>query len=246
MAKFVDVEHLLQWAYRELLKARPPVGPAAPNSRIAIASYCVLGTRVDVSSPVHRAPYVPHPDALILDSAVRELPSIVVVADSAASLLDDYPGLSKLGVRAVKDASFNMRELVQRCAKRGARPPYDFGRFDLAPAVGRNGKAVLCGTRYAKNRYSKGAHHKHELMGPDVSYVMLGRAQYVVWQDALCRLVAALQGQLQHHVATGPQAPPAPWRPSGKVSHQFIQCPACGGWGRDTVSAQMAPMATVA
>lgn len=92
--KKMDIENLLQWAIREELpkaqsKAANPAGLVSQFGRLAD-----LGVRIDVSRRAFDlVDREPHPDALAVAEAMRQLEPLVLTAQECATLLTDYVAL---------------------------------------------------------------------------------------------------------------------------------------------------------
>jgi hypothetical protein len=105
--------------------------------------------------------------------------------------------------------TFRAKALVTMHASGGTRP--DWSDREPMPhrvqaAKGKNAKIV--GECEGRNRYSLGAYCPIEWLPSPVSIIM-GRAEYAVWWDAMNWLVANLD--LADYVALPPRAPPTPW-----------------------------------
>jgi hypothetical protein len=227
--KSIDIERLLQWAFRdELPKRRRPIAARAESN---IWSYCDLGTRIDRShydrDPVGFSPGEPHPEAVIVENAVVSLSQrYYFCADSnpadddrtklerdlalIRTLLPEAPLLAHLGYDEVIKTPFNLVAIVHSKARQAVRPSYHLGPMVPCKVLGGNGQPILVGQCYGKGRYSEGAHNLLEYK-PSPAQVMSARAHYAVWHAALARLVAMLAGKLKEHRVTGPAAPAEPW-----------------------------------
>jgi hypothetical protein len=216
----LDIERLVQWAYRvELPKARRSSFQAtAPSAWSIVERHLALGVKVDVSAAGARAarPAIgddPHPDALIVERVVDGLSrgALVDWPRSAASLLGEFAAFVADAEPAVARYTFNEFALVVGCAESAARPSWRIGQPQVRPACGKNGKPALVGTRFASARYSIGARCPLEFHSPSIDQVIIARAAYAVWHAGLTRLAADLKGRLRAHIALSPTASAQPW-----------------------------------
>lgn len=207
MRQSVEIERLLQWAFRELPN-RAAFGPRGPGSAWQIAeSYAQLGCRVDVSPSSRSA--IPHRDALIIADEVAGLRgSLAIDFDQwKAFLLGDLLPLA--AEIANPQISVSEVDLVEVHARTGASPDWCRLPPKASAIIERNGKPKVCGKRYGKDRYIEGAHCP--LRWVDVAGIARARAQYTVWRGALDRLAKSLNGKLKDYAASPPAALPAPW-----------------------------------
>lgn len=213
--KFVSIEKLLQWAFREELPKRQQA-PAAPRS--ALSS---LGVRVNVS---FRDRGFPHRDALIIAAHVEALGSDLLELNTRRWLefiLDDLINLDSERFEFWIDKG----ALVERSAVTMRRPQWDVGSRRAGPLMSRNGKPRMRGDRYGKDRYSEGSYCPLR-WSPSIRSIALARTNYFVWQDALCELARSLNGKLSDFSPTPPMAGSAPWlRPSSVLSFGSTETP---------------------
>lgn len=216
----MDIEKLLQWAFRDELPKRsmPALGPGyiSPLARLVD-----MGTLIDETAGEPGFPAAlgePDPDALVVEAIVSSLADCEIdwpatrreVVGPVGGLLDDRdPTLASLTIGTVG--------LVAIHARMGTRP-----RWDLWPApepvIGRNGKPIvqflaedgtLAEGRRARH-YGPGARCPIDWF-PTPREVAFARVEYSIWWQALDTLADALEGQLRSVVALPPGAHPSPW-----------------------------------
>lgn len=227
----VDIENLLVWVYRDEID-KQAVGGLAGWERLIY-----LGTNVDESErtswklPVALGP--PHPDALRIDYAVRQLEDVAVdwafvrrhlmpdlyrwleLADQVefthrAELLSDRTA------RVVKDrmTTSAMRTsptaLVMMHARSRSRPIWDLGPVTVNRIVGKNGKPVVDGLTPGR-RYAHGASCPLQL-DPPAPEIAAARFEYLAWRTALVQIADQLASwNLADHVVLRPAAAEMPW-----------------------------------
>ena len=214
----IDIERLLSWAYRSELPKSGASRLHPPSNWSSTAQALALGTRIDTSGAGSRYAAeiggAPHADALAIAAEVGSLSKAIEVdiEQSGKALLGDLAMLA--GSTPMAPPTLNERTLVIDCADAGCRPAWRFGNPQPRPLLGRNGKPVLIGQRFASARYSIGAVCPLSWEGPTIEQIALGRARYAVWHAALIKVAARLKGKLKEHDATGPSAPAQPWNSS--------------------------------
>lgn len=228
MKEQIDIERLLEWAYREhcidrqvsLLK---PVGPSRSVSG-NLGQYVELGTRVDNSGSALKTLGLKLPeDAMIVHDAVLSAGEMwiewksddeVVIWDraSAAGASQQIEKLEGQWVRRPitpngRVAAFAVRveqaatvALLIVNAKNGARPDWFEG---WSAPEGRRARDTLPTDRRGRLRKRTEA--------ASIEDVMHGRAIYAVWRAALALLAIDLDGALQRWSVTGPIAAESPW-----------------------------------
>jgi hypothetical protein len=206
----IDIERLLQWAYRDELPKREIGGLTGWESDILL-----LGTRIDTSGydrgepgfPVAMGP--PHPDALMIDYQVRALPEIKIDWEATSAILMGHLS-SYVDVRdfAISALGFELPALVQMHARMGTRPDWRVGEIKLKRVNGANGKPVVNGLTRG-GRYGSGAHSPLQL-DPPATEIACARAEYMAWRSALQWLVDE-KWSLESYVVTAPAAAEAPW-----------------------------------
>ncbi|WEK04549.1 MAG: hypothetical protein P0Y65_20630 [Candidatus Devosia phytovorans] len=186
MAKTIDVEDLLVWAFRDqkIENVANGMRPKAPrgSSASSLGELLTLGTRVDTSSA--GANFLGsarcHEDAAVIYDAVMSLPP---------------------------EAWF----VVIKHARTGTRPDwYPEGPGRWVTPLDRSGKPKRLWRDPARQRGDLGP-APAEFIGTRHSTVASGRAEYVLWYAALADLVGMLNVEMVDHAATGPEAPLAPW-----------------------------------
>ncbi len=208
MGQSVEIEKLLQWAFRSELPKCESAGPrTAQSAWLSVEGYARLGCRVDVS-PVLRSA-IPHRDALVIADQVAGLRGHLRIDFNqwGQFLLGDLLPLAQgiespqLGVSEV--------DLVETHARAGVSPDWCRLPPKAGAVIERNGKPRVCGKRYGKDRYSEGAHCP--LLWVDLTRIARLRAEYTVWRGSLDRLAKSLDGKLKHFSPSPPAALPAPW-----------------------------------
>jgi hypothetical protein len=228
MKEQIDIERLLEWAYREhcidrqvsLLK---PVGPSKSVSG-NLGQYVELGTRVDNSGAALKAQGLRLPeDAMIVHDAVLSTGEMwiewkrddeVVIWDRASAVgasqqIEKVAGqwLRRPITPNGRVASFGV--VVEQAAtvalliihaKNAARPEWFEG---WSAREGRPARDTLPTDRRGRVR------KRSEIAS--IESVMHGRAVYAVWRAALALLAIELDGALQRWTVTGPAAPESPW-----------------------------------
>lgn len=202
MKRPVEIERLLQWAFRELPN-RAAFGPRGAQSAWQRAQYgCPIS-----SSPSSSA--IPHRDALIIVDEVAGLRGRLAIDFDRwkAFLLGDLLPLA-VGIDDPK-ISVSGGDLVEVHARTGVPPDWRRLPPRAKPIIERNGKPRVKGKRYGKDRYSEGA--ECPLRWVDLAEIARSRAEYAVWRGSLDQLVKSLNGKLKDHIASPPAALPAPW-----------------------------------
>jgi hypothetical protein len=228
MKKKIDIEKLLQWAFREEL----PKGHAVEASAWSlIETFGQLGARVDVSARGSSSgglgfvPGEPHPDALAVAAAVRSMSREHRFSKTdCAGLLGDYAGVGELAIGAMAGVAFNLRALIIRCAALGAPMVWDIGvprlcrvtRLDNQHAIvfGLDDAGQLIELRSdKKGRYPIGSAPRCHLewTEPSIEQLLETRAEYAAWRHALASLALDLANRLGDIEATGPLRPADPW-----------------------------------
>lgn len=212
----IDIEKALIWAYRDELP-KQSVGGLTGWERSIFLGYIDDKPR-EYSLPVALGP--PHPDALLLDHAVRNLPTIGIDwKRSREHLMGDLAGWLTDDNARVAHMSVSSAALVMGFARMGARPRWDLGAARVRPKLGKNGKpeiyfvddagALVCGITTTGRRYGPGARCKTYL-DPDPAEIASARFEYLVWRQALASLVKG-SWNYADHILTGPTAAAAPW-----------------------------------
>lgn len=234
MKKQIEIERLLQWAFREELPKGLPV-TATPWE--AISRFTALGVRIDTSgygpadNALGRVPGEPHDDAAAIAFHVKRLPKNLSLGseDDARYLLGVLFDLDRDAVMAVMRASYNMAAIVIHHAVMGSAPEWDLGSptpsavrraSDGKPAVmgfDRDGEFVTlkanAGRRGMIEPYNLWQSPRSLLKWDDPSVGMIAeaRAEFTIWHAGLVRLCDELNAVMRDHAALAPSLPPAPW-----------------------------------
>lgn len=224
----VEIERLVQWAYRDELPKRG-IGDVA-NSWKPMSDYRDLLTVVDDDPGFPVIMGMTHPDALTIERAVQGLQTEVALDWHACRglLMGDLPHLAPRGNPLLDRAShdgkslepriFSEVALVESCARMGTRPQWDIGIPSPQRVIGKNNRPVLVGGSEGNGRYTYGSYCPLKYTAPTIEQLILRRFEYMVWRGGLDSLAGILRGWLlRAHVALKPTAPVAPWldvRPS--------------------------------
>lgn len=220
----IDIEALLEWAYRTQCVDRQTAAfsPRGPSSSPAgsLAQYITLGTRVDTPSFAARAHGLRTPDdADVIHGAVLGLDRLWLqwraggdvtvwdrdAAEAAGLEIVLAHGHAELRSRRASAAliapleTVHLSPLVILHARAGTRPDC---HLDWRAPVG--ARAADGAARDRRGRLRRGSALDFEL-------VAHARALYAVWRASLGVLAAALDGELDGFVVTGPAAPDSPW-----------------------------------
>lgn len=226
----VEIEKLLQWAYREELP-KQIVGGLTGWEHLVL-----LGTAVDTSRKESGFPVVmgpPHPDALLIDHAVRSLEDIVVDwTQSRATLahgLDHWSSPEKI---ALKQMRFQTAGLITMHARMGTRPPWDLGPLTVRPVRGRNGKpiiqwlddkGILIDGRTKARHYGPRARCPLQY-DPPPAEVIFARAEYAVWHAGLRLMTETICAwKSTEHIPLPPAAAPTPWLNDTEKKSRIVQ-----------------------
>jgi hypothetical protein len=235
--KIIDIEKLLHWAMREEL----PKGQAVTASAWDIVSqYAALGVRVDVSyGGLGFVPGDPHPDAIIVADAIRDLDTEARFGHrvEVLPLFGDLAAIAGDAVDAVMSATFNPRAIVISKATQGTRPKWQFdepeprqvfvearnARGEVRPMAvvhGVDADGDLIAMKKNRGRAFKRDGEYNLAMSPrspiewcDPAPLSIAdaRAEYVAWHTALATLADDLAHKLEDHLPTGPTVPMLPW-----------------------------------
>ncbi len=235
----LEVEALLQWAYRDELPKK-----YMSSAEGIWASIEELGHNGGID-PGHgaaqRYPHygLPHPDAIDIEKAVSAIPDYPLDWQSEAEVLlgplvalimpakAPQTPAQRFSVASWGYGPAKVRErlepprgvlapilrpaaLVAMHSKMGSRPNW----FDDIPIVlpvsaVRGPNAAIVGQCWAKNVYSPGSYCPIE-WSPSPITIAEDRADYLAWHRALQHLAATLE--LAGHVVLPPTAPEFPWR----------------------------------
>jgi hypothetical protein len=225
----IDIEQLLDWAYRvqrvdRQIAAFSPRGPSISPSA-SVAQLLTLGTRVDTSGFAARALSVRLPD----DASI--------VHDAVLSLGDMWLEWSELDQVEIWDKERLEREhqvIENRSGAWWRYPVYWAAPVTTLPVrVEQACTAALiiiharAGTRpecYDDWSAPDAGKAPRKALGECVSIdeVMHARAVYLVWREALAFLAAELDGALQEFEVVGPDAPAEPWSTMPKTVLEAI------------------------
>jgi hypothetical protein len=194
MAKAMDVEDLVIWAFRdqkiEAVAARlmPSGLSASPESNLA--QILALGCRVQTSSAgaMHVAVQC-HEDAAVIYDAVM----------------------------ALGEAAPEACMLIIRHARKATRPDwYEDGPGRWVDQVDRNGNPKK---NYIDPHNKRGfiGYALPVLEGNNPADVELARREYDVWRYGLVDLVPLLNAEMVDHEAIGPEAAARPWEAKERV-----------------------------
>lgn len=247
--KTVSIEDLLHWAFTfELPKAQSRAEDEGTGVRSAwqtLTNFGELGTLIDRSPnqygliPGYVFEGDPHPDAVAVGEAVRELADVrFEISDGWNPLpeFDDPHGLIAAGVAAVVDelqhkpdflAGRHMIALVTTAAvlKRGPDWYAETPEYRMVESRGkprwfvtvmkrdRSGRQIEVeedGMDRKSMRPKPGAYRRWELEYP-LRGDILSRLDWQLWQDALGRLASALSSRLATHALRTFVADRAPW-----------------------------------
>jgi hypothetical protein len=234
MRKRIEIDKLLEWAFREELPKGHPVSMSAWD-------LIELGMPVDGGGPVDGLGFVPgaaHEDAKIIGDAVRALDAETRLDQAQCSaLLGDFAPLDPLTIKAVMQSPFSMRALIIRCATLGAAMVWDIGspaprpmmrypRIKQAISFFHNAEGVMTEAKVnGRGNYPPGTSTPIEWGGehplvdndhphrdtPTIGVLLETRAEYVIWYCALIRLIALLDGTMRDHEAIAPRVRFVPW-----------------------------------
>lgn len=235
MKETIDIEALLEWAYRQQCvdKQVAVLAPRGPSTSISgnLGQYVALGTRVDNSSPATRALGIKvADDAMIVHDAVLSAGEMWIEwkrddeveiwdrerAAAAGQAIEKVNGdwLRRPICPNGRVAAFGVRveqaatvALLIVNAKSGSRPEWFEG---WAAPEGRAANDSLPTDRWGRRRKRS--------QSASIEDVMHGRAIYAVWRAALALLAIELDGALARYQVIGPCAPVSPWdKPAARV-----------------------------
>lgn len=228
MKEQIDIERLLDWAYRvqsvdKQVSALMPRGPSSSASG-SLGQYAELGTKVDNSGAALKTLGMKvADDAMIVHDAVLSAGEMWIEwkrddeveiwdrerAAAAGQDISKYNGdwlrrpISPNG----RVAAFGIRleqaatvALLITNAKNGTQPDWYEG---WSAPEGRAARDGLAADRWGRVRKRSEA--------ASVEEVMHGRAIYAVWRASLALVAIDLAGALRRYDVTGPAAPEHPW-----------------------------------
>lgn len=207
----VEIERLVQWAYRDELPKRG-IGNIA-NGWDSAACYFELLSKIDVDPGFPVIMGAPHPDALTIERAIQGLTDEVALdwRTHRELLMDDLRLLAPRG-NPLLDRVFSEVALVESCARLGRRPQWNIGTPSPQRIMGKNNKPVMVGQCEGAARYKFGSHCPLQYTAPTVEQLIFRRFEYMVWRGGLERLVGILRGWLlREYMPLMPIAPAVPW-----------------------------------
>lgn len=232
--KKLDIEKLLQWAYRDEL----PKTSSSPTPTAWLAQFVgELGVRVDDDQigPMPGFPAImgePHPDARKIAQCVRALPDEEVRWDehNRQALMGDMLGLAPTR-STFMIPSCRTVTLITMHASMGTRPDWTSEPPTCHRVIGRNGKPVVEFDGEAKivqvgrlPSRRHGANARCPLTWePRPESVAIGRAEYAAWHKGLVSLVENLRDALEDHEALPPLAPADPWHTGAQPKSTILQ-----------------------
>lgn len=235
MKETIDIEALLEWAYRQQCvdKQIAVLAPRGPSGSISgsLGQYVQLGTKIDNSGAAARAMGIKvADDAMIVHDTVLAAGEMWIEwkrddeveiwdrerAEAAGQAIEKVNGewLRRPICPNGRVAAFGVRveqaatvALLITNAKTGSRPDWFEG---WSAPEGRAANDSLPTDRWGRRRKRS--------LAASVEEVMHGRALYAVWRSALALLAVELDGALQRYRVIGPCAPESPWnKPSARV-----------------------------
>lgn len=241
MKETIDIEALLDWAYRQQCvdKQVAVLAPRGPSGSISgsLGQYVQLGTKVDNSGAAARAMGLKvADDAMIVHDAVLSAGEMWIEwkrddeveiwdrerAAAGGQVIEKVNGdwLRRPICPNGRVAAFGVRieqaatvALLITNAKTGSRPDWFEG---WAAPEGRAANDSLPADRRGRLRKRS--------QTASVDDVMHGRALYAVWRAALALLAVELDGALQRYQVTGPCAPESPWDKAPARVLEALQC----------------------
>lgn len=219
MKESIDIEKLLEWAYRRQCVDRvaasrfSPRGPSGDANGAAV-QMMVLGCRVQTSTYAEKVLGATAPDdALVIHDTVLALGEMWIDEQAGLWTRKRAAGIGMSiewhgGAWWLACAGMGRSPLSQACtaalviqhAKAGSRPEWCAGWQDKGgrPARDAGGKDAFGRKRKAYQGLGR----------EEVAYY---RATYTVWHAALVALAGLLRDALADHEVIGPAASPEPW-----------------------------------
>jgi len=209
----MDIEKLLQWAFREELPRGMAVSASAWS---AMDRYCTLGCRIQedfVGMHMRSALGVvhgePHDDAKKVGMAVKALEPAGIDWEASKEAL--APDMLPLASWSPWLERFATAVLVVSNAVMGSRPVWDIGTPTPKRVLGSNGKPAIEGECRGANLYTIGSFCPLVYSDPTPKEVIAARAEYAVWHAALVSLANNLRGNLAEYEAMPPACAAEPW-----------------------------------
>lgn len=216
--KLIDVETAVSWAYRDEIPKKEVAGLTGWEKTI------YLGTGIDDGHfesgfPVNLGP--PHPDALLIDHAVRSLGDVTMLWEhEGPGIMGDLLPYAPLEDPVLRRMQFSPCALVTLHARMGTRPCWDLGPLKLTRIIGKNGKPVVNGITEGR-RYAEGANCPLRL-DPSGYEMACARAEYLIWWQALHGLVAE-SWNLSEFALQYPRAAERPWKLDTERKPRILQ-----------------------
>ena len=145
---------------------------------------------------------------------------------------EHHRGRLRRGLRAASSSAvprdvlllntINAAALVTIHAVKRTRPQWQHEPLMPGSADGPTGRPVLIGESRGKHLYTEGSYCPVR-WSPSPIDVVLGRADYHVWRQALVTLAATLD--LDEHQALPPAATVAPWHDPGTLERMWLHAP---------------------
>lgn len=221
--RLMDIEQLLTWAFREELPKRRDGDDGMPREYRSISpmfAMAALGGRVENFSREPGFPLAmgdPHPDALIVEEAVKGLARFAEhrfegslgLLTNLSQNLDEHA--------AMTGAMGQIVELVRIKARLGGRPSFAACPLPAAVVDGRGRPLVMikrgdkeepCSAE-GKDRYPRGAYCQLHWDNP--TSILIERAQYAAWWAGIDLLAHELAGKLETIGVLPPSAAQRPW-----------------------------------
>jgi hypothetical protein len=235
----IDIERLLQWAYRDELSKRATSSAEAIWEHVADVGRYGIAERPSGSQRYDHG--APHRDALIIEHAVARLPDAVIdweedaerVLGHLTALVEPRSAPAEPAARETR-VSWSTRSgarksaqleaprevilvrtlrtgaLVTMHARMGTRPDWREEHPQVEPVPAPRGPhALVVGYAVRKGWYSEGSYCPVRWY-PSPIAIAEARADYLCWWRGLARLAEELV--LSEHAVTSPQAPETPWR----------------------------------
>jgi hypothetical protein len=210
----IDIERLLQWAYREELPKQAHGGTLRCNYDLVLRYGQMGALDIDENPQLPAALGAPHDDAFEIDRFVRALGWQEMRWDqNADALMGQYAGIVRVNAR-IEVMAINQEALVFMHARAGTRPdwrhdPFECHRMHLPYGS----EHVVVGRDERSHRYREGAHCPL-VWEPDPAPIVEARMEYAVWYSGLTLLAESLRshGQLKSHIPRPPSCSPEPWR----------------------------------
>jgi hypothetical protein len=231
----MDVEEALQWAFgAELRKTRRRPRNGLASSSASLLQAASLGIAIRPKGWHAVDPFDgPHPDALLLLQAAKDIDVVALMNKAAVPALDyDLAGFGHDVESIVGVCATRASEIVLVNALRGSRPLWgsecrpepvrnthgqvEVLRTDwqIVPGAFRNYEVpweVPCPPAKG-GRYMSGAFCRLRWV-PDPTLILRERAEYLIWWCALKSIATHYRRKLTWFLLVGPRVPQMPWLP---------------------------------